>query len=325
MRVSSLVALWRCYGPMLGLKILLHAGIYHYKKYILRHKLILRHVHNYRMYLDLNDPGISKTLAIVGTRELEHVYILQRELRKGMTVWDIGANIGYYALMEAQYIGSAGKVYAVEPSPSNYDLLKQNVTLNDCTDLIETFPLAISNRTGESKLYLSEMSNINTFHPLSFRFGTTSRNLSGNSVMVSTSDVLTFIENKRPIDLIRMDIEGHEVNVFESIVKAVEEKDFAAGILFETHFPKYDDAQHNMRIQLEHLFRLGYCAKWMASTDERKARFKEKGYVPEVVIKTDAVERGLYKNVRDDDAIEFICDLGGVRTVLLVRDQLASI
>ena len=104
-----------------------------------------------------------------------------------------------------------------------------------------------------------------------------------------------------------------------------EEKDFAAGILFETHFPKYDDAQHNMRIQLEYLFRLGYCAKWMASTDERKARFKEKGYVPEVVIKTDAVERGLYKNVRDDDAIEFICDLGGVRTVLLVRDQLASI
>jgi len=319
MRLKSMIALWRCYGPVTGLKILIYAVLYYFRKHILRQSLMLKGIHDYRMYLDLNDPGISKTLAIVGKRELEHEYILQKEVRPGMTIWDIGANIGYYALMEATYVGREGKVYAVEPSPTNYELLKKNVELNECADRIEIFPLAISNKNGKSKLYLSEMSNINTFHPQLIRFGTTSKNLSGKSVMVSTRDVLSFIENKRRIDLVRMDIEGHEVNVFESIIKSVEEKDFTAGILFETHFPKYDDEHHNMRKRLKRLFELGYFPKWMASTDEKKAKFKAKGYTPEVVIKTDAVERGLYRNVGSADAIELICDLGGVRTVFLAR------
>ena len=122
-----MIALWRCYGPVTGVESLIYAGVYYLKKHILKRALLSRSIHDYRMYLNLNDPGISKTLAIVGKRELEHVYILKNELREGMTVWDIGANIGYYVLMEAKYVGSTGKVYAVEPSPSNYELLKKNL------------------------------------------------------------------------------------------------------------------------------------------------------------------------------------------------------
>jgi len=314
-----MIALWRCYGPVTGVESLIYAGVYYLKKHILKRALLSRSIHDYRMYLNLNDPGISKTLAIVGKRELEHVYILKNELREGMTVWDIGANIGYYVLMEAKYVGSTGKVYAVEPSPSNYELLKKNLELNDYTDRVETFQVAISNKNGESELYLSEMSNINTFNPHLFRFGRTSGNLSGTALMVPTSDVRSFTKDKRQVDLVRMDIEGHEVDVFESIIKSVEQEAFSAGILFETHFPKYDDTYNNMREQLKRLFELGYSPKWMASTDEKKARFGDKGYSPDVLIKTDGVERGLYKNVASDDAIEFICDFGGVRTVFLER------
>jgi len=163
------------------------------------------------------------------------------------------------------------------------------------------------------------MSNINTFNPHLFRFGRTAGNLSGTALMVPTSDVRSFTKDKRQVDLVRMDIEGHEVDVFESMIKSVEREDFSAGILFETHFPKYDDTHNNMRKRLKRLFELGYSPKWMASTDEKKARFGDKGYSPDVLIKTDGVERGLYKNVTSDDAIEFICDFGGVRTVFLER------
>ena len=314
-----MIALWRCYGLITGVESLIYAGFYYFKQYILKHALLSRSIHDYRMYLDLNDPGISKTLAIVGRRELEYVYILKNELREGMTVWDIGANIGYYALMEANYVGSTGKVYAVEPSPSSYELLKKNLELNDYVGRVETFQLAISNNNGKSELYLSEMSNMNTFNPHLFRFRRIAGNLSGTALMVPTSDVRSFTKDKRRMDLVRIDIEGHEVDVFESMIKAVEQEGFSAGILFETHFPKYDDTHNNMRKQLKRLFELGYSPKWMASTDEKKARFGEKGYSPGVLIKTDGVERGLYENVRTDDAIELICDLGGVRTVFLKR------
>ena len=69
------------------------------------------------------------------------------------------------------------------------------------------------------------------------------------------------LQNMRRTILLRMDIEEHAVDVFESIKKSAEDKDFAAGILFETHFPKNDDTHHNMRKQLERLCELGYFPK----------------------------------------------------------------
>ena len=311
--------MWKCYGHCNGIKSLVYALDYSFKKKVLRHKLLLRKIFDFKMYLDLADPGISKTLALFGKRELEHRYILQSELEQGMTVWDIGANIGYYPLMEAALVGAQGKVYAIEPSLLNYEILQKNVRLNHTDGMIETFNLAMSNKNGEAEFFLSDLSNLNTLHPKLYREGGKSKNLSGKSIMVKTSDVLSFLENKRHIDLVRMDIEGHEVEVFESIIQVVINKDFSAKILFETHFPKYDDVYHNMRTQLRKLFELGYFPKYMASNDEKKTKFRKKGYLPVTRIRTDGVVRGVYHGVKKKDAIEFICDLGGVRTVLLER------
>ena len=319
MAVSSLVEIWKCYGPVDGVKSSLLACRYYFQKHVLRRKYLSRRINDYRMNLDLRDPGISKTLAIVGKRELEHRIILEAELRPGMTVWDLGANIGYYALMEAAIVGPSGKVYAVEPLPANCQLLRSNIELNHCGEVIELLEMAISNRNGEADFHVSDMSNTSTFHPTSYRSGETLKHLSGRTIPVRTLDVPTFLKNKRPVDLVRMDIEGHEVEVFQSIRTAIDSMDFSASILFETHFPRYDDAQHNMREQLQGLFNAGYYPKWMASHDERKSKLRAKGYSSVRLIHTDGVLRGLYEDVREPDALELICDLGGVRTVLLKR------
>ena len=319
MAVSTLIETWQCYGAVDGSKSSLFAGLYFFQKYVLRRRYFSRKIHDYRMQLDLHDPGISKTLAIIGKRELEHRFILQSELRPGMTVWDLGANLGYYALMEAEVVGPEGRVYAVEPVPANCDLLKRNVELNHREDVIEVFQMAISDRNGEADFHLSEMSNTHTFHPLSYRSGKPLRHLSGKTLRVKTVDVPSFLQGKRPVDLVRMDIEGHEVEVFGSIIEAVNNHDFAARILFETHFPRYDDAQHNMRAQLQRLFDAGYYPKWMATNDDRNSSLRAKGYSPHQLVHTDGVVRGLYQGVGRHDALELVCDLGGVRTVLLER------
>lgn len=40
-----------------------------------------------------------------------------------MTVMDIGANLGFYALLESHLIGKHGRVYALEPSARNFHIL----------------------------------------------------------------------------------------------------------------------------------------------------------------------------------------------------------
>lgn len=306
------------YGFFHGLQSSYYALWYFFVRDVLKRALFCRPIFDYEMYIDTRDPGISKTLAIFGQRELEHRAILKDVLKSGMTVWDLGANIGYYAIMEAMLVGPTGKVYAVEPSPSNVALLKRNIALNHCEERIDVFPIGISNRTGEAEFHLSAMSNVNTFHPTT-RSGERAAHLTGKTLMVPIMDVSNFIRGKRPVDLVRMDIEGHEVEVFESIIRAIDEQGFSAKILFETHFPKYDNATHNMRVQLRALFDRGYFPKIIASTDERKAKFYEHGYTPRQRIRTDGVVRGMYYDITADDALTFICDLGGVRTVLLER------
>jgi protein-L-isoaspartate O-methyltransferase len=81
------------------------------------------------MYLRIRDKGVSRQLALVGVREKFSTETLQGELREGDCVVDIGANIGYYALMEARLVGSYGKVYAIEPVSYNFQLLENNIQL----------------------------------------------------------------------------------------------------------------------------------------------------------------------------------------------------
>ena len=306
------------YGFFHGIKSGYYALRYFFVRDILKKPFFCRQIFDYKLCLDTRDPGISKELAIFGQREMEHRMILKEILKPSMTIWDLGANIGYYAIMEAKIIGPQGKVYAVEPSPSNVELLKKNVALNRREDVVEISAVGISNRNGQAEFFLSEMSNVNTFHPTT-REGARAAHLTGKAITVPIMDVPTFIAGKRPVDLVRMDIEGHEVEVFESIIRAIDSQNFSARILFETHFPKYDDAAHNMREKLQGLFMRGYVPKIIASTDERKARFREYGYIPERLVKTDGAVRGMYYNVKPEDAVRFICDLGGVRTVLLER------
>ena len=60
-------------------------------------KYALRRINDrYDMYLDLLGPGISRPLYLYGTRELDQVSIVLEELKEGMRVLDVGANIGIF-------------------------------------------------------------------------------------------------------------------------------------------------------------------------------------------------------------------------------------
>ena len=101
--------------------------------FILRFKTksgtVTRYVQGSKMQLHLDDGGISADLALDGIREPLSTKTVHEEVREGYTVVDIGANIGYYALMESGLAGKKGKVYAIEPSQNNFSNLVKNIKL----------------------------------------------------------------------------------------------------------------------------------------------------------------------------------------------------
>ena len=88
-------------------------------------------------------------------------------------------------------------------------------------------------------------------------------------------------------------------------------------IIFETHFPKYKKKKQYVTETFNKIFEAGYKIKYLSSTNEPKEAFKKKAYNPFKIIKDFPFHRGIYKNIKNHDFIDFVTDTGGVRTVLL--------
>ena len=160
----------------------------------------------------MNDYGIHRDLFLDGIREPVATKHLMDILTKDDVVLDIGANIGYYVLIEAQL---CNKVYAVEPVPSNVIVLKDNIKLNHYNN-VEVFSLAFSKATGTEKMYLSPKSNWHSFYPIKDVVGETKIN-------VDTVD--NFLKDRENPTIVRMDVEGYELNILYGMKETLKKID----------------------------------------------------------------------------------------------------
>lgn len=71
----------------------------------------------------------------LGTHEPHMQAMLRAHVRGGMTVYDCGANVGYFSVMLARLVGARGRVYAFEPSPASVESLRAARELNDFANL----------------------------------------------------------------------------------------------------------------------------------------------------------------------------------------------
>lgn len=309
----------RSYGLLKAFRIEMRHAIFLFNKLILRRKWIKRKIHDYKMYLGLWMKGISWHLYLYGTREEDHKEIFHAEIKEGYKILDIGANIGYYALMEAMLSGKNGMVHAVEPDPRNLELLTANISLNKLNNTIQTYDIAISNKNGTKDFGVHTKSNLNV---LLSEKRDCSQDRYVKILAVKTVDIYDFLQTIGKVNLIRMDIEGHEVEIFEGIIRLFKKKtQFVPDkIVFEVHTENYHDNNYNMRDILGELIMNGYRIKTLTSQDEEHSKIKDLGYTPWICTYSDEHKRGLYNNIQEDDALKLICDTGGVRIALLSRD-----
>lgn len=310
--IKVFFSLCKGHGYKVMSKYVLRRILYSIQKNIMQQRHVIRKIHNYEMVLDLYDLGLSRVLTFFGTRELDHKLILERELKEGMTVLDLGANIGYYAIMESKLIGDSGFIYALEPHPANVALLKTNIQLNKLSERIEVHQMGGSNKIGTEALHISAESNLHSFLK--------DKNSSNETVDVPMVTIQEFRKGRKNIDFIRMDIEGYEVEVFEGLLPALNDEDFRPSILFETHRLKYTE-DHTIKNSLKFMFDKGYKVKIIASNEGPDNKFFEHGYKADITFSTDGMVRALYYDISNEDAVKFICYIGGVRAVFLQYEK----
>jgi len=261
--------------------------------------LVIKKINGLKLYIDRQDPGISASLMKPKFfqkwhREPVFMDLIESEVGDGDVAFDLGANIGYITTLLAKYVGVSGKVYGVEPSPRNFEILKKNISLNNQAEIVEVSQMAISASSGSRELNISSQSNLNSF---------TRTKHSIDSITVDTKSIDDFFEHRRYPNFIKMDIEGAEVEALSGMDKLLSRHDGRLGILIEVH-PMYYDGEAFSQ-QLRRLFSEGFHTKYLCTAGTATPDyFVDKGYRPIKVYRTGPWTRGLYKNVKEDDVIE---------------------
>jgi len=168
-------------------------------------------IDGHKMFLDHQDSlGLSKH----GVFEPFETEICKREIKPGDVVVDVGANIGYYTLIFARLVGPQGKVYAFEPDPYVYGILKANVEANGYKNVILE-QKAVSNWLGEANLHLSP-GNLGDHRLYDSNDGRPTIAVE----VITLDNYFEYRENR--VDFIKMDIQGAEPGAFSGMISLIQ-------------------------------------------------------------------------------------------------------
>ncbi len=126
-------------------------------------------------------------------------------INPGMTIIDIGANIGETSLAFSKLTGEGGKVFSFEPDPQTFIRLTEHLGINECIN-VTAINKGLGKTTGE--LFLEEGQNNSGGNRIS-----PNQINSGKKIEITTLDHFLTITNLEKIDFIKIDVEGYEYNV----------------------------------------------------------------------------------------------------------------
>jgi FkbM family methyltransferase len=126
------------------------------------------------------------------------------------TVLDIGTNIGSTLLQFANKIGEKGKVYGFEPDPTNYQACKNNISLNSFHNL-EVANIGLGDKKGSFNLVVDTETNRGG-NRISFE---NESQKTSTTIQVERLDDWVINKYINHVDLIKIDVEGFEMNVLK--------------------------------------------------------------------------------------------------------------
>jgi FkbM family methyltransferase len=195
--------------------------------------VLCRVLGKYLMYADAQETGITPHLSMDGYWESWISVHLARTLRPGWHCLDIGANHGYYTLIMADAVGQSGRVAPIEPTPRLAELLRQTLDVNGFPGV--TVVQKAASRTDGDQLRLVVPPHRSMNARLSDVAGPTDAVFNVETVTV---DALT--RNWPRVDLIKIDVEGAEEDVWQGMQRTIAQNRGLVLIL-ELNVDRYED------------------------------------------------------------------------------------
>ena len=155
-----------------------------------------------------------------GFYEKIELEVFERLAAISKTIVDVGANIGLYCCVAADRAPASGRIVAFEPVPENLRYLRRNLEENERTARVVVEEQAVGQASGKIQIYLAEGS-IGTHSP-------SAKNAlnSTTSITVPAVSLDDYGQQKlrdRPIDLLKVDVEGYEVAVLRGARRTLHE------------------------------------------------------------------------------------------------------
>jgi len=144
----------------------------------------------------------------------------------GETVIDVGAHIGSFTVMAAREVGPSGKVVSLEPSAPNFKLLNLNISTNHF-DNAKALNLAAGSTDDVGELRLYNRQGGNSFYSRELPL------IGSQSVKITTLDSVAESLKLDRIDFVKIDVEGHELEVLKGASEILGEDH--PKIVLETH------------------------------------------------------------------------------------------
>ena len=145
-------------------------------------------------------------------RETYMAELLQQAVSPGDVIVDVGAFLGYFALLGAN-AASRGRAYAFEPDPRDFPWLSHNIEANGLGDRVQALPTAVSDRSGWVTLYLAQEDQTqSSVYPLTNH---------GRSVQVEAVTLDAFLGDTLP-DIVKIDVEGAELQALEGMTRSIQ-------------------------------------------------------------------------------------------------------
>ncbi|HEY1073999.1 FkbM family methyltransferase [Brevundimonas sp.] len=162
-----------------------------------------------KIVVDPSDPDFGRVIAESGTWEPEIGRKIEEALTEGGVFVDIGANVGVMSFRGARAVGPTGRVIAFEPNPSNADKYLRGVIANGFTN-ITLFQIAAAEHPGVA--FVTPQSN--------------GKIVAGDSLLsrdhaVTALPADRLLADQPRIDLIKIDIEGFELQAIRGLLKTI--------------------------------------------------------------------------------------------------------
>ncbi|HAF03380.1 MAG TPA: FkbM family methyltransferase [Blastocatellia bacterium] len=140
-------------------------------------------------------------------------HLIASHLCEGSVVVDAGANIGIYSQFFSKCVEPGGAVHSFEPSPENFAHLRE--ALSDFP-YVHLNQLAVSDKTGESLLYVSDELNVDhrAYPPADG---------SRDTIVIRAVALDDYFAPGERVDLIKMDIQGYELHALRGSERVIRE------------------------------------------------------------------------------------------------------